>query len=1542
MKNKIKIFSVVIAFTLLAAILINQFSDIITLAVENNRYLESVEIFTAPTKAEAKEKCKNAGFYVSDADLNEYNVGGAAVIGYTITDDPEKAVTDMSVLEMNTGYEEASYADIKETAMEKAGFVTSDLMKSVSEYRDNLENGSPKAIKAQKILNIYVIPEMNNIGLGDYLAGNKCTEDFLKKVICQANAGIIYTIFNAISSGVADFGENNWAQRIGEKTEVKEKLAAGNDNAFLDQSYKEYAYELCDQLQSFYEDYTKAKKYTDNNGMDALADGVEKVKDGDIADDTVEKLENGEQFDEKDGYFIYLEAYEILKAYQYDENTTLADYILNLGGSSYKTDADLRKIYPLVDALTQGQIGVFRVSGVTQMALALTDNSNTLDKTNEYIKEIYDLIEKAYDGRVKNLSIWESTDQTPYNTKIAKTSSEIVSTMSGMEFDNLTMEDGTEKLINKIITLTYVISAAIDAAGIITSLGAEVAVIAKTGFSAWLAGSSVSAWAICSNAIAFSSGAIFTSLLGILGCTVIILGYVAFAAVICIALYQVGKFIYDYFKEEDDTLDYSLGDIPMDVYDYRNQTHLHYKAVQLHGTGKAADVNAENGRRFAALYCTKDKKAGDPIKINPDGEEFVTISGNTVSPDGYEGVRYFSHGAVANLNSYAKNKDAKSLYLSYYKYAATPINEGEESVQPSVGTGEYLDSLYVSTQKTEAAAKDELKKAGYTPIDRNLTGFLGKKDGTYSFLGYKTTTLEKEAITDIRVVPAYVSTGSSFYFGNNAYIRAGRMDNYPSSVPSIYYSKSKDAGTAIYADLQVTSSRSNAKAGYEPVNLFCGGDAYNLNATGDSEYDQLGLTYSNWKNSTNTFIYFHPSVSYTSGQEYVGGLTFFTGKNTSANSGDEIKDYAESNGFKVFDGNFTDDYSIVFDIVRHIGKGRTTSEKTVDDIVTYLAYSTTYNPYRAIYGVKSYTAMTPDITSLNEMMLTNATENSKESYAACNVFFQFGNDIEESDEELRGFTRGILISNAWNGINEQSGQTILPNIAEYPQQETEDFETCGWKTSAPRLKNLYVCGYVPGKAPLKADEIRLTSNLKKEQDYNNAGLYSVQDMKTPNREKAHNIGISAKNPMYLFIRKDKPHEGKYISSISVASWDLKSYIGDEKIYNDLEDDEKEMYESMKDDLCMPMLLQSCGDEVILRNLAVGYGASKQASLENEDRQAAYIGVTRTDNSAEAIHSIIKYRYKLKDHSDAELKIRVGGTEYTRVGTEPIHDEQFGYYFLYVSKSGTAPGEPLTSISFNDIPLVKDCATVLTAMMETDVTEYSKGKEVTKSRAELKGYKNETNYIHCAYETQRTYICDIFIGTGDTQKDAMLDLINMGCNMFLPIDMNEDTAGKYIYIGYDRSDSVDYAVRDIICTVGQKAEQTIEKDGAVYQRARDKYIMNYDDSKAVSFNEGTNGYSIYLYYSYDTDNAPVMKLAASERDYVPDNQGKFIWETIMTDNSMFCNFNDGVFASKDGHSVDNRIYLYLNRNDNSIKSGIKLPKGSSADKMEYGELKMASA
>ena len=259
-----------------------------------------------------------------------------------------------------------------------------------------------------------------------------------------------------------------------------------------------------------------------------------------------------------------------------------------------------------------------------------------------------------------------------------------------------------------------------------------------------------------------------------------------------------------------------------------------------------------------------------------------------------------------------------------------------------------------------------------------------------------------------------------------------------------------------------------------------------------------------------------------------------------------------------------------------------------------------------------------------------------------------------------------------------------------------------------------------------------------------------------------------------------------------------------------------------------------------------------------------------------------------------------------------------------------------------MPLVKDCATALTAT-ESDVQQRVHNGEIVREGriAQLKGYAGETNYIHSRFETAKTYLCDLYIGSGSSRDAAMVDLLNMGCNAFLDLDMNKGAGGQYIYVGYDRyydkNATAKYAVRDVICTVGHNGAPTVTVDGVTYKRACDRYLYAGDQTRSVSFNEGTNGFRLYLYYTSETDNKPIIDLAVGEKDLIPDNSDAIVWENVMTTSGRRCNFNDGVFASEDGHDRDIRIYMFAHRIDNSVKESAGIVCGVTWHTMKYGKL-----
>ena len=66
----------------------------------------------------------------------------------------------------------------------------------------------------------------------------------------------------------------------------------------------------------------------------------------------------------------------------------------------------------------------------------------------------------------------------------------------------------------------------------------------------------------------------------------------------------------------------------------------------------------------------------------------------------------------------------------------------------------------------------------------------------------------------------------------------------------------------IRSEFLVLSDR-NPPAGYEPVNLFSGGPAVSFHLNEDAKMVE----------DKNFYLYFLPSTTYTSGVEYLGGIT---------------------------------------------------------------------------------------------------------------------------------------------------------------------------------------------------------------------------------------------------------------------------------------------------------------------------------------------------------------------------------------------------------------------------------------------------------------------------------------------------------------------------------------------------------------------------------------------------------------------------------------------------------------------------------------------
>ena len=1482
-----------------------------------SKYVSEMQVFEGDSLDLAVQACEKAGYIPVRKNINHSNSGdlkknGIYIVGYKTTENKDEGITGISLLQMNSGYQDYTYGDIAERAVEKLGNVPSELADAVDEFAANYKKGSPAAQAAVQVLNCYFVEEPNKQKLGDYLVSGDCTVDFIKKLLSRSSTSVVAAFCNALAGGVADYGQDNWAQRVS-KNGIIEAVAGGDSDQMLDVQYKVLARELVSGLQDFASGFNDAKqRYEENNKLAEVDSDVSKKTE--ISEETVEDMSTGGEIKSEDGDACYLAAYAIFNQYKYDDDTKLGDYLLSLGNATYDKTADLRKIYPLVDALTEGQVASFRLNGVALSAFYLANDSGILDESKAQVDAILKKIKSETGSDC--ISVWSGTDQTIYNQKVAVTKDAYRANTAGQIYNTLTSTDKVDDFLSEVMSMLEIATAVITICYSLTSL-------ATTIITYWglfgIEAASLSVWATC---CAFIGTGAVGSILGVLGCAFVILNYVALVALIVVLVVMLVKYLWDLFTEDDSE---SFTEIPSVMFDEASNRYVRYDVVKQGSSG--ANINGENAKRWNALYTTKSQYVGDPI-CSCVVDDLIQVQYNdSTAPQGYDSVKCFGEVEAANLNA---NSRADAAVYMFCKGTTKAINEGEEEE----GAQKYISKLSLSVEATETAAKAGLTKAGYKVLDVNLTPVVAadtsSSDKKYTYLGYTTTTNKDDAVTDIRISPR--NSTDAYFYGNASYTSCGTTV----TGDTLYYTSYKSAGTPILADLVIKYSLDDMPEGYEPINMFCGGNAFNFNVGDEvsnvTDSEHASQTYSHWKD-TGIYLYFKPSVTYTEGEEYISGIMLVAGE-PSGKFKNSAEDYMQALHVKKLSDLSLTEASVVKYYIQGDETWNKYSTSTVD---TYLCYTTTHNPYRAIYGLRSYTSAPKNAT-----VPTFLGSLSAGAYAVCDVLFELPKNLmsTSSSSEKSDYLRGIYATHSYQfALTSGASTGILTRSTTMTSVAPEDYEQVDWTSSAYRGKGIYVLGPVTGGTPLTVDDIQVSSDATIPEGYN-----CVQDFKTPNRTEVHNLGYNTNDaeyiengkkltPVYIYQKTAKAAEKKYISSISVSTYSLSKVAGSNLSSYDWST--KNAINETGAEYCVQNLLTQCTDEIIEVNLGLERSKTFQGdSSVYAPETVSYIGVSRTSSEEDAITGIIKY---VTDSTTVSSTIKVGGITYTKAG-DMVHDPNGAYYLYYTTSKGASPGMPVTAISVGADALKGGCATALSAS-SVDVSEITEGDEVIREAvtASLYGDAKATNFIYMAYEEDdATAMGAIYIGHGKTKKDALCDLLTLGCNICVDLDINRNTGGEYIYMGYSlyalslterRKGVPRNAVRDIVLTVGQPHQKQLLINGVKYKCAVDDYsiVKGADGTQGVSLNTGTGGKQIYLYYSLtqtkDTPQ-PIAKLGLACNDYGMINDDSNKWEHVFDTDGNRVNLNEGAIATVDDgtHITDNRVYMYVSRTNNAVKDG----------------------
>ena len=872
------------------------------------------------------------------------------------------------------------------------------------------------------------------------------------------------------------------------------------------------------------------------------------------------------------GEFYYELAHLLLEQYSFGDGTLISDWLV----CSWIYE---EMLYPLIEVLTPAEYAMMHLCGPLYMILA-TGMSDAV--YSDYIKQANEIIKD-----MGNCSVWVGV-----NTDLLRSSVGITDEACQAIAETKVKQELNDQGDNTATTVLY--SAGLLAAAGLAALGTGVLLVNFFGSSLFAGFVGTAAVAVsCKAAVVASITGVFCSAAGVVGMVVALVVAVVYLVswlVDWIAGYypeltECPKYMYEYVTDDNDNAQFVL-----------------YEAAK-NQNGKPADVNAKAGSEWHAPYISRNKAAGAPIKA-----DFIVKYGDGRIDDGYAGLSRFGNINCENLNSYAFDDDVGGIFVTYR----------QEDLEGNYARGKYLSGAKLFTAENEELCKINLKNEKYTLYNLNLT----PNANYYTYLGYKTTNNASSALTDMRFAYAYSSTQYNAGGANLTYAASGTVGDI-----TLYITRISKFGSPIYSDFKIISDMDEAPEGYEPVNMFSGGSAVNINASEWKYIDEDNPYY----------FYFLPSKAYVKGTEYIGGISmmydtswggYFNGEGSVSKAAADMK------------------YNVLATM-----KGKGESSDTLRTVEGAVLYTTTYNPYRAIYDVGAMATGGEMGSLFSEMMMYRG-----KGYSLATRYVVDHNDRVLYDSNIRSNDSRLYVAGpAYGGTPLKPGDVIATSVM--PENPPEGYRAISaFLSTGERPANVtsglnyyYVYGYGAGK--------RMYMNM---------------------------------SPLYMFVRGKAYEEGSALSSIQIES--KEQVLNGQEVECDLLDNS----------YVMTSLAAKGVHTVVNKNL----------NLADSDN-ATYLGYAKDGSVKDPITDMFLY-YAGETDKEPNLKYTKNNIEYHLVSSanifcyEDYETKTCKRVYLYTT-TNPAAGSPVLDITIDNNAIVDGWETVRTQngkALYDDMDEYS--------------------------------------------------------------------------------------------------------------------------------------------------------------------------------------------------------------------------------------------
>lgn len=1408
-KLSCKIISIVLVIvTLMTALPLNIFASELNdeKGEEQEVYIKSVKL-SSDILGLSKD-----GYVVLPKDLNQGTSQGSMYLGYQTTTDPAEAIYDMKLMNMNGGFSLTSMKEALSVQESEFAAMASDLNYLVEEFVKAYKEGSLPAQKAYKALNFFRVVAgetelVEENGLGYQIVHSGITQSTLTEIIMFCDPAIVDSIVKILTMGI-QIRNGNWMEKLSQKGPYEDDTVYMEDEDELRRR--------AEQLLVVLEIYSEAYNTMVKSGL--MPDDLDKdfnpvYNDDDKPNDIVPAEEADIQKLDDSRYKFYKIAADELEKYKYGDNgETLKDFFVSIADG-----ISTKKLYPLVSVLSDGEFSALSYGCFLEL---VTGANATYDDFDSY-DELYE----ALTEEASSVYLYGGVDQALFDEEaivgFTDTAQRHMAATGELDFfEKLSShekfwEDG-KRVATCIaaagMTVIGVGKLTVGVVGIVGFFSATVANAAGTGI--------------------FAGVMKFCTIISGGKALLIMLAAVALAVGVSYIVAAVDEWLNGVIDWEDNpmpkylydvkevTLSQSSDDGITTEFMKRPVFALYEAVTDLNGEVVDLNVRSKEASQWIALYVSRDRQGEEAKPIKADDLLVQTSSGET--PDGYVPLTRFGEVIAYNLNEWDAQDTVNGVYVFYKQ---------DQSVAVDSGKNYYIYDVYLQQGESDTHCIKLLEAAGYTPLNVNLSPALKDSNTVfsnpiYTYLGYKVTTNKESAIRDIRMV--YGPSRGEISYGNATYAESGS-----NGVVTLYATKYKTAGTPILAGGIICQDRQflNIPEGYEPVCKMTGGPAVTLNVG------------SNGKVSAEhemRFLYFLPETTFTSGKQYVGDIALFQPDNKiqlNIQLPPEAMDYWAEYQFVAGD---------------------------TKNWVNSVAYYPTYNPYRAVYGIKA---------ALHNEYTDTLTLNGN-SYLAWNRI-SWGHQVDAA--ALTGQKMFYLT------VQHTNPELLKGNGAFYlmgnpdPSNEYDPITKAMMKVQPLELSDISCLYYNKGatsasggKAPdsfIPVTDVfsNSTNAARVTQDLTKYEFEIYTSSKNKEIERPYVSNICAVDELTLYRAY-----GGYDAG---ASFDT---INDGMLYAQLANQGATNFNSYKAVLRQTDFWDSdfldSYDEI--NAIRFGYTRTDKTKEALRDVFLYFNGFSTDEPPKELYRGSTKYKllceipYNLTGYDDAPKPgVYVYGTTDSKAGNRIIDFEVSGTPFMDGYETvRTMNGRSLVA-EIKDYALNQKSFLSFFRDAETHSYMYNTFYNYINLFDVLYHYfsnddgkqQNGYFYLHIKREgddlsKQKPYIENLHVAYCDEDKATALDtLFDLGAEGYVDLDLNKDAGGDYVYVGYSYTSDPAKAIKEIRAYHEEDHPATLTDD---YGR---KFTLVSD----IDINKDAGGDYIYLYTTKGSSNDdPISSISAA--------------------------------------------------------------------------------